>query len=70
MLGREFDTFIHSRRQTFKRACESGKKSDFYRGKVMQATWYADTALPHILATIQSCLRPGREVVDFPENAF
>lgn len=49
---------------------KKGKKYDFYRGKVMQATYYADITLPHILATIQSCLRPGREVVEFPDNAF
>lgn len=54
----------------YESSLKSGKKYDFYRGKVMQATYFADTTLPHILATIQSCLRPGREIVDFPEGAF
>jgi hypothetical protein len=49
---------------------KNGKKYDFYRGKVMQATYFTDITIPHILATIQSCLRPGREVVDIPDSAF
>ena len=49
---------------------KNGRKYDFYRGKVMQATYFADITLPHILATIQSCLRPGREIVDIPDSVF
>lgn len=46
------------------------KKSDFYQGKVHQATFFVDTTLPHTLATLESCLRPGREIVDIPDSAF
>lgn len=46
------------------------KKSDFYQGKVFQATYYVDTTLPHTLASLESCLRPGREVLDIPDSAF
>jgi 3-(methylthio)propanoyl-CoA dehydrogenase len=46
------------------------KTSDFYLGKVVQATYYADTTLPHALAYIESCLRSGREIVEIPDSAF
>ncbi len=49
---------------------KSGKESDFYTGKVMQATWFVDMTLPHTLATIETCCRHGREIADMPENAF
>lgn len=54
-------------------ACEAtqrGKGNDFYRGKILQASWYVDLTLPHSLATIDCCLRQGREILDMPENAF
>ena len=51
-------------------AGKKGRKYDFYRGKVYQAKFFADTTLPHTLATIETCLRPGREVVEMPVNAF
>jgi 3-(methylthio)propanoyl-CoA dehydrogenase len=51
-------------------AAKKGRKYDFYRGKVMQATYFVDTTLPHTLATIETCLRTGREVVEIPNNAF
>lgn len=54
-------------------ACEASERvgeSDFYRGKILQATYFVDTTLPHTLATIDSCLRHGREIVDMPEGAF
>ena len=46
------------------------KKSDFYLGKIHQATFFVDTTLPHTLATLESCQRPCREIVDMPEGAF
>jgi hypothetical protein len=49
---------------------ESGKENDFYLGKVLQATYFVDTTLPHTLATVATCLREGREVVDMPVNGF
>ncbi len=49
---------------------KKGKKNDFYRGKVLQATYFVDTTLPHTLATIETCQRQGREIVDIEDNAF
>jgi alkylation response protein AidB-like acyl-CoA dehydrogenase len=46
------------------------KPADFYRGKIYQAKYFVDTTLPHTLATIETCLRPGREVVEMPIGAF
>ncbi len=54
----------------YENSLKNGRKYDFYRGKVMQATYFTDITLPNILAAIQSCLRPGREIVDIPDNAF
>ncbi len=49
---------------------KQGEDYDFYRGKVLQATYFVDMTLPHTLATIESCLRHGREVLEMPEKAF
>ncbi|MGD9733041.1 MAG: acyl-CoA dehydrogenase [Desulfamplus sp.] len=49
---------------------KSGKKYDFYRGKIFQATYFVDITLPHTLATIETCHRSGREIVSIQENAF
>jgi len=49
---------------------KQGEDYDFYRGKVLQATYFVDMTLPHTLATIESCLRHGREVIEMPEKAF
>jgi hypothetical protein len=51
-------------------AMDSGKKNDFYFGKVLQATYFVDVTLPHTLATVEVCLREGREVVDIPLKGF
>ena len=52
------------------RAIEKGKQKNFYTGKILQATYFADVTLPHTLATMDNALREGREVVDMPEGAF
>jgi hypothetical protein len=52
------------------KAIEKGKKNDFYIGKVLQATYFADIILPHTLATVKTCLREGREVVEMPIKGF
>jgi hypothetical protein len=49
---------------------KKGKKYDFHRGKVLQATFFVDTTLPHTLANIETCLRTGREIVDMPDAGF
>jgi hypothetical protein len=46
------------------------KNSDFYLGKIHQATFFVDMTLPHTLASLETCLRPGREIVEMPEAAF
>ncbi len=51
-------------------ADKKGAKYDFHRGKVYQAKYFVDITLPHTLATIDTCLRPGREVVEIPVNAL
>lgn len=54
----------------YERSLEKGSKSDYYRAKIHQATYYTDTTLPHTLATIKSCLRSGREIIETPLKAF
>jgi len=49
---------------------KEGRKNDFYRGKVLQATYFIDTTLPHTMATLEICQRNGREVVIVQDNAF
>jgi hypothetical protein len=49
---------------------KKGKECDFYKGKVLQATYFVDMTLPHTLATIETCCRHGREIVEIPDNAF
>jgi alkylation response protein AidB-like acyl-CoA dehydrogenase len=49
---------------------DEGRESDFYRGKVLQATYYAGVTLPLTLARLDTCLRQGREVLDMPQEAF
>ena len=51
-------------------AMVNGRESDFYRGKILQASYFADVTLPHTAATLGTCLREGREIVDMPEKAF
>ena len=51
-------------------AGEEGRKYDFFRGKLYQAKYFVDITLPHTLATIETCVRPGREVVEMPVTAF
>jgi alkylation response protein AidB-like acyl-CoA dehydrogenase len=57
-------------RIAFERAQKKGSKFDFHRGKVLQATFFAETTLPHTRATIHTCLRQGREIVEMPDKAF
>jgi hypothetical protein len=52
------------------RTMDSGKAGAFYQGKVLQATYYTDTTLPNTFATLDTCLRQGREVVEMPVKAF
>ncbi|MCF8111271.1 MAG: acyl-CoA dehydrogenase [Desulfobacteraceae bacterium] len=54
----------------YERAGKKGRKNDFYRGKVLQATFFADTVLPHVIERASVCMRQGREIVDMPDAAF
>lgn len=54
----------------YERSQKGGEANDYYRGKVFQATYFVDVTLHHTLATIESCLRHGREIVEIPESAF
>lgn len=51
-------------------AVEKGGKSDFYMGKINQATFFTDITLPHVLGKIETCLRTGKEITEMPEGAF
>jgi len=51
-------------------AQKKGKKYDYHRGKVMQATYFTDITLPHTMATIETFLRNSREVMKISNNAF
>ncbi len=46
------------------------KGSDFYLGKVKQATFFEGVTLPETFARLDTCLRREREVVEMPEGAF
>ncbi|MEJ2166750.1 MAG: acyl-CoA dehydrogenase, partial [Desulfobacterales bacterium] len=52
------------------KAMENGKENVFYRGKVLQATYFVDVTLPHTMAALSACLREGREIIDMPEKGF
>jgi len=51
-------------------AKKKGKKYDFYRGKLYQAKYFVDTTLPLTMDRIETCMRPGREIVEMPLNAL
>lgn len=53
-----------------KKIDEGRGPEDFYNGKILQATWYADTVLPLCVTEMEGCLRKGREIVDMPVTAF
>ena len=52
------------------RNIREGNKSDFYLGKIMQATYFTDVTLPETMSRMATCLRQGREVVEIPDEAF
>ncbi|MFW6080680.1 MAG: acyl-CoA dehydrogenase [Desulfosalsimonas sp.] len=54
----------------YDRAGKKGRKYDFYRGKVAQATFYADITIPHVIERAKTCVRRGREIVEIPDAAF
>jgi hypothetical protein len=51
-------------------AMDTGKKNQLYEGKLLQATYFVDTTLPHTSARCDVCLRTGREILEMPAKAF
>lgn len=51
-------------------AYDRDPEKDFYAGKIMQATFFADITLPHVLARAQTSTRLGREIIRMPDEAF
>lgn len=49
---------------------EKSGASDFLRGKVLAATYMADTLLPLTRANLETCLRNGREILEMPGGGF
>jgi 3-(methylthio)propanoyl-CoA dehydrogenase len=45
-------------------------ENPYYKGKVMQATYWTDITMPETLVRLEICQRKGREVVEMPEEAF
>jgi len=54
----------------YDRAEEKGRKGEFYKGKVAQATFFTDTTLPHTVARAKCCTRAEREILEMPDRAF
>jgi alkylation response protein AidB-like acyl-CoA dehydrogenase len=52
------------------RIMEKKGENDYYRGKILQATYFAGVTLPMTLARLETCLREEREIVEMPEGAF
>ena len=52
------------------RAQKKGRKNEFFRGKVAQATFFADMVLPHTIQRAGTCTRQGREIVELADTAF
>jgi hypothetical protein len=49
---------------------EQGKENAFFTGKILQASYFAETTLPLTMARLETCVRKGREVTDMPDKAF
>ncbi|MFO7861551.1 MAG: acyl-CoA dehydrogenase, partial [Desulfosalsimonas sp.] len=82
-FAKEMENFIDARRDhdhlgghvrdlenAFARAQKKGRKNEFFRGKVAQATFFADTVLPHTIERAGTCTRQGREIVEIADTAF
>ncbi|MBM3300544.1 MAG: acyl-CoA dehydrogenase, partial [Deltaproteobacteria bacterium] len=52
------------------RIMDGGKTTDYYLGKVKQATFLAQVTLPLTIARLGTCVREGREIVEIPQGAF
>jgi hypothetical protein len=52
------------------RVMDQGSKSDYFLGKIIQATYFAQVHLPITMARLDTCVRTGREIVEMPLEAF
>jgi len=52
------------------KAIDRDERSDFYAGKIIQATYFADTILPVTSARLGTCIRKGNEIAEMPVTAF
>jgi alkylation response protein AidB-like acyl-CoA dehydrogenase len=65
MVWRLLDMAVIARKKL-----DKSDNSDFYRGKVLQATYFADITVPSLMGRLEITGRPMREVVEIPEGAF
>jgi hypothetical protein len=53
-----------------KRITDEGRGNPFYAGKIMQASYFVGTMLPLTMARLDTCINPGREIIEMPNEAF
>ncbi|MBN2031848.1 MAG: acyl-CoA dehydrogenase [Deltaproteobacteria bacterium] len=49
---------------------DEGQGNPFHSGKIMQASYFVGTMLPLTLARLETCMRPGREIIEMSNQAF
>jgi len=49
--------------------CNAAQR-DYYKAKILQATYFSDITLPQAKANMETCLREGREILEIPDGAF
>ena len=52
------------------KALGKASKKQFYKAKILQASYFCDETLPLTMIRMERCLSSGREVLDMPKNAF
>jgi alkylation response protein AidB-like acyl-CoA dehydrogenase len=52
------------------KAIEVKKNNDFFRGKIIQSSYFCDITLPLAIARAETCVRHGHEIVEMPKNSF
>jgi len=52
------------------RIMDEGRRNSFYTGKIMQASYFVGTMLPLTMARLETCMNPGREIIEMPNEAF
>ena len=49
--------------------CKASQR-DYYKAKILQATYFSDITLPQAKTNMETCLREGREILEIPDGAF